>query len=61
MIVLFLDNGDRRGCAGVVDEHQLFARNENRRGAVADPYGEKTRPGQCPEQQRIAPAPVDDK
>ena len=36
MIVLFLDNGDRRGCAGVVDEHQLFARNENRRGAVAD-------------------------
>jgi hypothetical protein len=25
------------------------------------PYGEKTRPGQCPEQQLIAPAPVDDK
>jgi hypothetical protein len=24
-----------------------------------DPYGEKTRPGQCPEQQLIAP--VDDK
>src|SRR6516165_5077250 len=24
-------------------------------------YGEKTRPGQCPAQQLIAPAPVDDK
>src|ERR1700739_157760 len=24
-------NGDRRVCAGVVDEHQLVARNENRR------------------------------
>jgi hypothetical protein len=39
-------NGDRRVCAGVVDEHQLIARNENRRLALSAKYISTTQAGQ---------------
>ena len=36
-----------------------FLPTKGQRSNQLNPYGEKTRPGQCPKQQLIAPAPVD--